>query len=317
VKILVAEDSAVARRMVEQAVRNLGHECVVAEDGERAWELFEQGGADVVISDWVMPGIEGDELCRRVRSSGNSYAYFIILTSLEDPEHVVRGMDAGADDYLPKPLDPDALEARLIAASRVTGLHRRLEDQQVELERLNDELHEQARRDPLLSEIGNRLGMREDLQQVEARVERYGHSYAIALCDIDHFKSYNDTRGHLAGDEVLKRVAGALVETTRREDSVYRYGGEEIMVLLAEQGLDGAAATAERMRVAVEALEIPHPGSVPSEVVTISVGVARGRPADEGGADATLGGADAALYRAKQEGRNRVIAEAPAQRRPT
>jgi two-component system cell cycle response regulator len=305
VRVLVADDSATARQLVEQSVRSLGHECVVAEDGDRAWELFRERGADVVISDWLMPGVEGDELCRRIRAA-DPYAYLVIVTKLEDREHLMRGIEAGADDYLTKPFDRDALEARMIVAERVTELHRRLADQQHEMERLNRELFTQARRDPLLGRVGNRLSMGEDLDRVEARVGRYGHAYSVALCDIDRFKSYNDAAGHLAGDDVLRAVAGSLVGNCRREDAVYRYGGEELLVLFAEQDAESAAVAAERMRAAVESLGIPHPGLDPPGVVTISIGVAAGRGADDGGADATLTRADAALYRAKQEGRNRV-----------
>jgi two-component system chemotaxis response regulator CheY len=308
VRVLVADDSATARKLVEHSVRALGHECVVAEDGDRAWELFRERGADVVISDWLMPGIEGDELCRRIRAA-DPYAYLIMVTKLEGREHLMRGIEAGADDYLTKPFDRDALEARMIVAERVTGLHRRLADQQRELERLNRELFTQARRDPMLGRVGNRLSMVEDLERVEARVARYGHTFAVALCDIDRFKPYNDAKGHVAGDDTLRAIAGSLVGNCRREDSVYRYGGEEFLVLFAEQALDSAAVAAERMRAAVESLGIPHPGLDPPGVVTISVGVARGRGADDGGTDATLTSADGALYRAKQDGRNRVATE--------
>jgi two-component system cell cycle response regulator len=309
VRVLVADDSTTARRVLERALRELGHECVVAEDGEEAWELFEQARADVVISDWVMPGIDGDELCRRIRAA-DPYAYFVMVTKLEDREHLIQGMEAGADDYLTKPVDPDALAARMIVAERITGLYRRLAEQQRELEGLNQELFRQARRDPLLGQVGNRLSMREDLERVERRVARYGHAYAIALCDIDRFKPYNDAAGHIAGDDVLRAVAGSLVANCRREDAVYRYGGEELLVLLAEQDVESAVVAAERMRAAVESLGIAHPGLDPPGVVTISIGVAGGRGTDDGGVDATLTRADAALYRAKQGGRNRVEAEA-------
>jgi sigma-B regulation protein RsbU (phosphoserine phosphatase) len=134
-KILLAEDSAASRFLLQRAVEELGHDCIVAEDGLQAWDLYKRSGAEVVISDWIMPGLDGDELCRRIRSDGEvSYTYFVMLTSLEDKEHVLRGMRAGVDDYLTKPLDRNDLSARLIAASRVTALHRRIIDQQRELE---------------------------------------------------------------------------------------------------------------------------------------------------------------------------------------
>jgi sigma-B regulation protein RsbU (phosphoserine phosphatase) len=134
-KILLAEDSAASRFLLQRAVEELGHECVVAEDGLQAWELYKRGGPEVVISDWIMPGLDGDELCRRIRADQDgAYTYFVMLTSLEDKEHVLRGMQAGVDDYLTKPLDRNDLSARLIAASRVTALHRQIVEQQRELE---------------------------------------------------------------------------------------------------------------------------------------------------------------------------------------
>ena len=309
-KVLVVEDSASTRRVLEQAVAELGHECVVAQDGLGGWGLFQQGSFDVVISDWMMPGIEGDELCRRVRAWRGPYSYFIMLSALGDKDHVMRGMRAGADDYLSKPLQLDELEARLATASRVTRLHRRLAEQQAQLERLNRALHEQARSDPL-TRVGNRLRMREDLKALEGRVERYGHRYAALLCDIDRFKLYNDACGHLAGDEVLRAVADALVGACRRGDAVYRYGGEEMLVVLPEQSRESAVAAGERARTAVEALSIPHPGIEPPGVVTISIGVGVWRRGQVGGFEPVLRRADEALYRAKSEGRNRVVADAP------
>ncbi|MCW2991925.1 MAG: putative Serine phosphatase RsbU regulator sigma subunit [Solirubrobacterales bacterium] len=134
-KILLAEDSAASRFLLQRAVQALGHECVVAEDGLQAWDRYKDSQPEVVISDWIMPGLDGDELCRRIRADeGGPYTYFVMLTSLEDKEHVLRGMQAGVDDYLTKPLDRNDLGARLIAASRVTALHRQIVEQQRELE---------------------------------------------------------------------------------------------------------------------------------------------------------------------------------------
>ena len=128
-RILVVDDSAAYRRVLAAEVSRLGHECLVATDGENAWELFTREGADAVISNWLMPGLDGDELCRRVRSSDQPYAYFILFTARDGKRNMMRGMQAGADDYLGKPLDRDELEVRLVAAERVTRLHRELEQQ--------------------------------------------------------------------------------------------------------------------------------------------------------------------------------------------
>lgn len=305
-KVLAVDDSAAYRRLLKSAVSALGHECIVAEDGTQAWRLFESDGADVVISNWVMPGIEGDELCRRVRKSEHPYAYFILFSAREGRRNVMRGMEAGADDYLAKPLDEDELEACLVNAERVTALYRKLAEQQGELERLNRELYEQSRQDAL-TRVGNRLRMEEDLQTTEGNVGRYGQGYAVALCDIDHFKAFNDVYGHQAGDEVLRRVARILQRTCRQGDVVYRYGGEELLVLLPGQKLELAAAAAERMRAAVEGLQIPHPSGGTSSALTISVGVAMREASSEGSVEKVLQEADAALYRAKDGGRNRVV----------
>jgi len=310
VKVLAVDDSAAYRRLLEKAVSGLGHDCIAAEDGIRAWELFQSGGVDVVISNWMMPGMEGDELCRRIRSSDHPYAYFILFTAREGKRNIMHGMEAGADDYLAKPLDEDELEAGLVAAERITSLYRKLAEQQGELEQLNRDLYDQSRQDALTG-VGNRLRMQEDLETTEGNVGRYGQGYAVALCDVDHFKAYNDSCGHPAGDEVLRSVAAALRQTCRKGDAVYRYGGEELLVLLPGQSLELAAAAAERMRRAVEELEVPHPRGEPSAVVTISVGVAVRDLDQKGEVEKVLGEADEALYRAKGEGRNRVVVHGP------
>jgi two-component system, cell cycle response regulator len=306
VNVLIAEDSATARELLRRAVSSLGHTCLVAEDGEAAWELFLRCHPDVVISDWMMPGIDGDELCRRVRSHPRSACtYFILLTSLDAHTHVVRGMEAGADDYLKKPFDTDDLHARLIAAARVTALHRRLEGQQSELAELNQKLFHESRHDALTG-VGNRIALREQLEQLSARVTRYGHSYCIALYDVDRFKKFNDSEGHLAGDDALRAVAGALVDGCRSGDAVYRYGGEEFVVVLPEQSLETATDAAERMRADVAALAIAHPALGSDRVVTVSAGVAALERSDGGDSELVLKRADDALYRAKGLGRDRV-----------
>jgi two-component system, cell cycle response regulator len=305
-RVLIADDSAAARAVLERALIGLGHECQVASDGDAAWELFRRHPAEVVISDWMMPGLDGDELCRRVRDhSENTYPYFILLTSLEDHGHVLQGMQAGADDYLKKPFHLDDLKARLIAAARVTELHERLSAQQAELEQLNESLFRQSRTDPLTG-VGNRIALAEQLAQLIKQAERHGHTYSVALFDVDFFKSYNDTCGHLAGDDVLRRIAAALAEACRGRDVVYRYGGEEMLVLLPDQPLEKAAVAAERLRRGIQMLAIPHAARGEGGVVTASAGVAQLEGSDGEEFDAILRRADEALYRAKELGRNRI-----------
>ena len=310
-RVLIADDSPTPRLLLKRELERLGHECIVAEDGLQAWEIFQGSGVDAVISDWMMPGLDGDELCRRVRADPDApYAYFVLLTSLDDKRHIVAGMEAGADDYLTKPFGHEDLETRLIAATRVSALHRKIAAQQAELERLNEILFEDSRRDSLTA-LGNRRRQDEDLQLLADRSDRYGDGFCVALFDVDRFKAFNDSAGHLAGDEVLRRVAGSLAAERRSGDAVYRYGGEELLVVLAAQSLDSARIAADRMRAAVEALAIAHPGIEPAGVVTVSAGVAAYEPETGDSVAALLERADAALYEAKEGGRNRVAVGAP------
>jgi diguanylate cyclase (GGDEF)-like protein len=250
----------------------------------------------------MMPKMDGLELCRAVRESQHiTYTYFILLTALADRESVLKGLEAGADDYLVKPLDRQELQARLISARRVTQLHK-------ELWRLNRELFEETRRDPL-TRMGNRRRMKEDLEILVNRASRYQQGFCLAICDIDFFKRYNDTCGHHGGDAALRAVAEALAAHSRAGDAVYRYGGEEFVVVLPEQTLETSLVAMERRRAMIEDLAIPHPGKSPPGVVTVSAGVAAYRTYDGKDHDAVIARADAALYLAKAQGRNRVVAE--------
>jgi diguanylate cyclase (GGDEF)-like protein len=309
-KILVADDDPTSRLIAQTALRGLGHECHTVYDGARAWEMYRTLRPDVVISDWMMPGLSGLQLCRKIRSHrAGQYTYFIMVTSQRGHAEILEGMNAGADDYLVKPLDSDDLQARLIGADRVTSLHRKLTRQQSELELLNQELAAIARRDPL-TELGNRRALEEDLGLLEARVARYGHRYCMALLDVDHFKSYNDTFGHQAGDQILQIVAQQLKDQARGGDALYRYGGEEFLCIFPEQSMESGTIAIERMRTGVETLAIPHPDN-PVGVLTISAGLSMLDPDHAKSASEVLSETDAALYRAKQLGRNRVEQAVP------
>jgi diguanylate cyclase (GGDEF)-like protein len=304
-KILVADDEPTSRLIVQLALRSLGHECHTVADGTKAWDAFRWGRPDVVISDWMMPGMNGLQLCEKIRNDATGgYTYFIMVTSQGAPDQILMGMEAGADEYLVKPLVAHDLEARLIAAARVTGVHRELGERQAELERLNLELAAIARRDPLTG-LGNRRALQEDLDLLEARVSRYGHRYCMALIDVDHFKAYNDSYGHQAGDDALRSVAAELRDQARGGDAIYRYGGEEFLCIFPEQSAGSGSIAAERMRAGIERLQRPHEASVQG-VLTISAGLAVLDPANLRSTNAILKDADQALYRAKKLGRNRV-----------
>jgi two-component system cell cycle response regulator len=309
VRILIAEDDSTSRLILEAALAGFGHEVVAATDGEQAWQMFQSEKVEAIISDREMPGLNGVDLCRRIRGSdGGKYIYFIFLTSVNDKVGAAEGIRAGADDYLMKPLNRHELEARLMVASRITELYRELANQQVELERLNSQLFRQARIDGL-TQVGNRLKMREDLNILVARVAEQGESFCAVMCDVDHFKLYNDEYGHLQGDEVLKKVASTLLQGCRPNDEIYRYGGEEFLLVMPEQSIEAACAAAERHRARIEQLAIPNIGS-PEATVTISAGVASINPSSGPSIKEWLESADGALYRAKQLGRNRVIGPA-------
>jgi two-component system cell cycle response regulator len=308
--VLVADDDPTSRLIAETALRSLGHGCHTVSDGVQAWDAFRSRRPDVVISDWMMPGLTGLQLCRNIRDHApDSYTYFIMVTSQGGHDEILEGMSAGADDYLIKPLDSDDLQARLIAAARVTSLHHQLAAQRTELEGLNQELADIARRDPLTG-LRNRRALDEDLDLLEARVTRYGHRYCMALIDVDHFKSYNDTYGHPAGDRILQTVAVQLEDHARGGDAIYRYGGEEFLCIFPEQSLATGTLAVQRMRIGLEQLAIAHADN-PRGVLTISAGMAILDPGHTRSASEVLKEADEALYRAKQLGRNRVEQPTP------
>jgi two-component system chemotaxis response regulator CheY len=309
-KVLVVGDEPMARQALERAVRALGHECRTAPDGAVAFEMHRRERADVILSDSTMPNVDGVELCRRTREADGDadYTYFILMTAPGEREHFLAGMNAGADDYHVKPVDFEELAARLLSAGRVLSLYRRLADINTSLRRDSQASFALARTD-MLTGLGNRRRMQEDLEVAMASATRYGRKYSLGLCDIDWFKALNDERGHVAGDDVLRRAADAMKKSLRQSDGLFRYGGEEFLVLLPEQSLSDATLAMDRLRACVEGLEI-RAARDHGRVVTISVGVAELSGADEN-METWIGRADAALYRAKTSGRNRVVADQP------
>jgi two-component system chemotaxis response regulator CheY len=298
VKVLVADDDPGSLLVARAAVERSGHDCLAAADGDEAWALFLEHQPDVVVTDWMMPGMDGLALCRAIRARETDlYTYIVLLTSQGSRDDVLAGLEAGADDYVTKPLDPFVLRARLLVALRITTLH-------ADLAHYRKVLSQQARTDPLTG-LHNRLKLAEDLEQLHARSARYGEEYSLAMCDVDNFKAYNDIYGHQAGDLALRAVAAALARHARKSDGVYRYGGEEFLLVLPKQGLPGAKALMERTLAAVRELRIPHVGD-PSGQLRLSAGISTFSAQHPADADTLLGEADAALYAAKAAGRNRV-----------
>ncbi len=305
--VLIVEDDPSSRLLLEKAIRSFGYQACPAASGEEAWERFSGGNFDFVITDWVMPGMDGLELCRHIRNSAHpNYVYVIMVTSRDSPEDLITGMDAGADDFIVRPIQSRELQVRMRAAERILKLQQQLREKNQELAVANTRLRRLSRRDALMR-IGNRLAFEERIAEFHDRATRYGDRYGVVMCDVDHFKSYNDSHGHPAGDEALRRVAAAIKNCLRASDSAFRYGGEELVILLPEQPVAETVVVAERVRAVVESTALGRGR------LTLSCGVAGfpapGRPL--GGWENVVELADQALYRAKALGRNRVeLAEA-------
>jgi two-component system cell cycle response regulator len=308
--VLVVDDDADLRDSMAQVVTSLGYRCHVASNGLEAWEILQEHDADIILSDWRMPGQDGLQLCRQVRGrdSDHPYVHFILVTANDDKAHLLEGMRAGADDYIAKPVDREELEARLEAAGRSILANRRLEATAAGLRRDSARNFQAARTDPL-TRVSNRLELTEDLRTLAGRAARYRHQYCASLCDIDEFKAYNDHFGHLAGDLVLRKIARTIRGQLRTGDRLYRYGGEEFLAIFPEQSLDEAAVGMRRVLRKVEGLGITHAPNAHGKVVTVSAGIAQLR-GDGAGAlgtiDEWLRRTDAALYAAKARGRNRA-----------
>ncbi len=301
--MVVVDDDLISANALRKVVVTLGHSCVAATDGESALDLIERAAADVVLSDSMMPGIDGLTLCRAVRAHDERYVYFVLVTAIDDKTHLNEAMRAGVDEYLTKPVDVDALQARMLCAQRVVNVHRALRARNRQLRRDSERQFAVARTDPLTG-ARNRRALTEDLLALREDARRYGRPCAVAMIDLDLFKEYNDGYGHLAGDEALKTVVRTIERELRTGDGVYRFGGEEFVVLLPQQDIVRAHAAMERVRTAIERLALKHPTR---KNVTISVGLSELR-ADDDDEHACIRRADIALYRAKLTGRNCVIA---------
>lgn len=301
VDVLVVDDDEAARLSLAEALRTFGYPCRTAASAQEAIAEHARQPAALVLTDWSMPGMTGLELCVWLKGQERP-PHVILMTAFEGRARLIEGMRAGADDFLRKPIDLDELEVRLVAAARLIDSQRALARANQQLRREGEREAQAARTDPLTG-IANRLRLDEDLSRAVDAATRYGRPFSAALCDVDLFKQFNDRYGHLAGDRALQQIAELLRDRVRGGDTVYRFGGEEFVVLLPEQTGPEAERAMERIRAAVESLAIPHGGS-PRGVVTMSVGVAElaGSPAAE-----WLARADAALYEAKSRGRNRVV----------
>jgi two-component system cell cycle response regulator len=297
-RVIVAEDDASSRHLLQHFLKQWGFDSNVASDGNQAWELLQSKDVPTIaIFDWVMPGLEGVELCRKVRRlSRQHYTYVLLLTSKIEKQDVIEGLGAGADDYVSKPFNPKELQARLLVAQRIISF-------QEQLIATREELRVQATHD-FLTQLLNRAGIMDALEQELNRSDRNQGVFSVILADIDHFKQINDTYGHAAGDQVLREVAARMKSSLRSYDVAGRYGGEEFLVIVPDCDEAAALRVAEKMRNAVCSTPIQILGT--DRTTSISLGVStRSEPTS---ADALLSAADTALYQAKSFGRNCVQA---------
>ena len=292
-KVLIAEDEPVSRRLLESFLRKWGYDVLVTCDGSEAWEaLQETDSPNLVVSDWMMPETDGLELCRKIRGMDRSgYNYFILLTAKGRKNDVIQGLEAGADDFLIKPFDKEELQYRIRIGERIIELERRVMD---------------LAATDYLTGVLNRRAFMERLEQEIERSRRGNTSLSLIMADIDYFKRVNDRFGHQEGDIVLQKFVDQLTTSLRGYDFISRYGGEEFFVCLP--GADGsqAGSVAERLRKKVEEMEVVFPGSSQSIRITASFGVACFMLEPQESIDSLIKRADEAMYRAKNEGRNRI-----------
>ena len=299
-RLLVVDDDALLRRSLNLQLTRAGYEVDEAEDGQVAWDMIQREAYRFVITDWNMPGVNGPELVRRIRDmSSAGYTYIMILTAHSDKPDVVAGLQSGTDDYLTKPYDMDELRARVAIGVRILELEARLQESLASAA-------ERAVRDGLTGLFNRREFDRRLADEVQ-RVARYQRPLSLLMIDIDHFKHYNDQHGHPQGDTLLRELSTLFLSCVRSTDFIARYGGEEFAVLLPETDPASALAVARSILERVGAHPFLYRETQPGAALTVSIGVA-GRDDAHPDAERLLLAADQALYQAKREGRNRVVA---------
>jgi two-component system cell cycle response regulator len=292
-RVLIAEDDPVTQRLLEVFLRKWGYDVQITSNGSEALEELKKPKApSLVLSDWMMPGIDGLELCREIRALGRlDYVYFIILTAKGKKEDVVEGLEAGADDYLVKPFDQEELKYRVKIGERILNLERRIS---------------QLARTDELTGVLNRRALFERIHESTHRAVREDSPFCLLMADLDHFKKINDHFGHQAGDIVLQQFIKKLLKISRPYDFIGRYGGEEFVVCFPGVRHNKAENIAERMREGIETLEIKLPNNAEPIRITASFGLACYDIGSEESVDSLINRADEAMYQAKQHGRNRV-----------
>ncbi len=315
--ILIADDTQTDRLLLGEYVKKFGYTPIYAVNGREAVEQFNRFKPDLLILDVEMPILNGYEAAKEIRISCHSeqdWVPIIFLSSHIDDESIVRGIDSGGDDYLTKPVSLIVLKAKIDAMRRIAMMHNKLIDVGNQLRLANQNLlatnmmlSDLSLTDPLTG-AANRRAFEEYIERESRSVLRRGSTLAILMIDIDNFKRYNDTNGHLLGDTCLRLVAKAINQKLKRSsDMLARYGGEEFAVILPDTSLEGAKHLAETLRETIENLRVEDRGKDVQGLVTISIGVACSEPNKPFVTNSLVNSADTALYQAKAEGKNRVI----------
>jgi diguanylate cyclase (GGDEF)-like protein len=300
-RILLVDDEPTQRLIMARLLKRGGYEVEMAANGREALAKLEQGDFPLMITDWEMPEMDGVALCRALRSKEQGYTYIILLTSRDAIEHLVAGLQSGADDYLIKPVVEPELIARLNTGRRIVTLER-------SLRAANEENRRLSITDPLTG-VHNRRFLMEQLPREIDRAARYGRQLSAIMCDVDFFKKINDTHGHQTGDEVLKWFGNALKTGMRTADWIARYGGEEFVIVLPETNVGNAAIAAEHLRKHIA--EQPVRAGGQEFNVSASFGVSGWRDKVPQGAtlDTLMAHCDSGVYASKAAGRNRITSE--------
>ncbi len=296
-RILIADDSATCRMILAGSLKKYGYDVVETSDGLQAWvELSKPGAPQIAILDWIMPKLDGVELIRKVREAKTERPpYIIMLTGKSETKDIIAGLDAGANDYLIKPFDPNELRARIQVGKRMVEL-------QDALFKTNEQLNYQATHDPLTG-LYNRRAILEILDHQFFHMGIGDSVLCAGICDIDHFKNINDTYGHQTGDDVLCKLSRILEQITGKSDSIGRIGGEEFLIITTASSEEEMSARFERYRTQIAETRLMTRSGALS--ISVSIGVASS--IEKNSVDELLAAADAALYDAKNLGRNRVI----------
>ncbi len=304
-KILIVDDHEDNIELLRARLEARGYEVHGANDGYAALEAVERVCPDLILLDVMMPKMDGIEVVRRLKANSKlPFIPVIMQTALDSTENKVQGLDAGADDYITKPINFAELEARVNSLLRIKKLQTQLEERDIELSELNAKLRKISLTDGLTG-VDNRRSLEERLKEMWGHSIRLHEPIAIVMCDIDKFKSVNDDYGHQAGDSVLKEIAQLLKDEAREIDRVGRYGGEEFLLILSGTVLDAAVTFAERLREKVENHTFSYEGGTLCRTMSCGVaGAPHPRVKDQ---EALVRAADDALYVAKETGRNRVV----------